>query len=333
MSLCVSLWISNSLLGQNTYRLTGRFENGNTIQENEVFYLNDIGMFNMVDEQNETIVFKSCWWSVEVLDENNDRRVLSSNNVTKDFTFSLNKEAVSTTLLAGLQRISYKDDLNVYHMAKIICYGETADYGIITDTMNIRLNILPAKPQLEISGFTGGQAIGEVEFKIEQKRHNEGVFIETVYDEYGPWSTTSYTLSGLSDILFFQLLINCPMLNMYAEYKVYSCNDFGMVESDILRLDDEIIKDLIASGNVEIESLGDITVFPNPTNGLFSIITERLDIERLFVLNQYGQTMRTIDNPCNVKTIDVSDLPNGHYLICLVTAENKQVRTIKIFKY
>lgn len=62
-----------------------------------------------------------------------------------------------------------------------------------------------------------------------------------------------------------------------------------------------------------------IKLFPNPTTGIFVILSPEGQLD---VINSYGQLMRTYLLTRNESTFDLSDLPNGIYILKLNTGES-----------
>ncbi|MBK8875574.1 MAG: T9SS type A sorting domain-containing protein [Bacteroidetes bacterium] len=60
-------------------------------------------------------------------------------------------------------------------------------------------------------------------------------------------------------------------------------------------------------------------LYPNPTTGIFVIHSPEGKLE---VINSYGQLMRTYSLTRNENTFDLSDLPNGIYILKLNTGKS-----------
>lgn len=72
------------------------------------------------------------------------------------------------------------------------------------------------------------------------------------------------------------------------------------------------------TGISETEAEKNIQIFPNPTNGLLRIESNNLKIQQIQITDMIGKTMMTSEN---VKTLDISGLSEGLYLVSLHTSE------------
>lgn len=70
-----------------------------------------------------------------------------------------------------------------------------------------------------------------------------------------------------------------------------------------------------------------LEIYPNPASNSLTIQTTTANSD-LKIYNQLGQCMKELKIQNNLSTIDISDLPNGQYLIQIVT--DKQLSTKKI---
>lgn len=82
----------------------------------------------------------------------------------------------------------------------------------------------------------------------------------------------------------------------------------------------------IPAGINEQGSLFDIKIFPNPTGDLLTIPIEGQKI--IVITNLLGQTIKTIKT--NEKTISLSDLVTGNYLVSVFNSDNKLLTTKQI---
>jgi hypothetical protein len=56
-----------------------------------------------------------------------------------------------------------------------------------------------------------------------------------------------------------------------------------------------------------------VNIFPNPTNGVFTITSERLKIEDLVIYNIKGQKIFSLLPSANKASVDLSNKPKGVY--------------------
>lgn len=80
----------------------------------------------------------------------------------------------------------------------------------------------------------------------------------------------------------------------------------------------------------EIE-LKKLKIFPNPATDHFRL-TETTDISQLVIYNILGRAVRTFDVNAN-QSFTVSDLPNGVYLVALMDASQKPIKTLRLQKH
>lgn len=80
------------------------------------------------------------------------------------------------------------------------------------------------------------------------------------------------------------------------------------------------------TGMNQSEKLKDLIVFPNPTNGLLTI---HIDGQKtILVTNLQGQIIKTIKT--DTKTISLTDLAAGNYIVTVFNADNKLLTTKQI---
>lgn len=83
--------------------------------------------------------------------------------------------------------------------------------------------------------------------------------------------------------------------------------------------------------DVEIDNIG-ITLYPNPTEGLFTIsgLVELYEIE---ILDLNGSIFQSLSNVSSPVSIDLSTLPNGTYFVNIVHSSNQNLCMKKIIKH
>ncbi len=79
---------------------------------------------------------------------------------------------------------------------------------------------------------------------------------------------------------------------------------------------------------VELKAL---KIFPNPASGYFRL-TETQEIKALVVYNILGRKVRTFDVTSN-QSYNISDLPNGVYLVGMIDGDQKTVKTLRMQKH
>ncbi|MFZ4932000.1 T9SS type A sorting domain-containing protein [Chryseobacterium sp. Mn2064] len=68
----------------------------------------------------------------------------------------------------------------------------------------------------------------------------------------------------------------------------------------------------------------DLTVYPNPTNGPVSIITEKASEAKVYSLD--GKMLKTVQTQKGNNEINISDLPKGVYIIRTATESTKVIK-------
>lgn len=214
-----------------------------------------------------------------------------------------------------------------------ICYGNTIDNATTDEAREETPSTLPKKPQLKLVDFDFPyEQYGWAEFRIIKESNTINSLIVTSYDEYGPFSSTSYPLGEIPDTFYYRIMTEYyPMENLATEYCVSSHNTIGYIRSDTIRLDDEIIEKLLTPSSIKIHSNEKIKISPNPVHDIFSIIGDTDNIKDVLILNQYGQTIKPIKH--QTKFINIADLSSGIYFVKLIGIDDKDINTIKIIKY
>jgi extracellular elastinolytic metalloproteinase len=80
--------------------------------------------------------------------------------------------------------------------------------------------------------------------------------------------------------------------------------------------------------SAQIEDKNKLTVFPNPSKGVFTITGENIDVNKLTVFNALWQK---VNATITQERIDISDLPNGMYFLNYLSLP-KGVQTLKLMK-
>lgn len=74
-----------------------------------------------------------------------------------------------------------------------------------------------------------------------------------------------------------------------------------------------------------------ISVYPNPVVSFISINKDN-NVKQIVVFNLVGRKLKTFEDVVKDQQYDVSDLPNGMYLIQIIDTSNKIVTTQRISK-
>ncbi len=195
-------------------------------------------------------------------------------------------------------------------------YRRIVTSNLIKDTSNIILiniknswgGVLSSTKDTIDSGTTTGtirltNKIGSI-LNWERKKDNED------------WTTLSQTTTSYSEILndtgnyIYRVLVqldNCPSVYS-AEREIYVLGNSSLTDVDL---------------NL------DMKLYPNPSNGNITITSSFTQPVQLRVVNSLGQTIKSETSYISNKTLDLSNVENGTYLIT-ISANGKQTTKILI---
>ncbi|RME10596.1 MAG: T9SS C-terminal target domain-containing protein [Bacteroidetes bacterium] len=74
-----------------------------------------------------------------------------------------------------------------------------------------------------------------------------------------------------------------------------------------------------------------IKIYPNPATEFISIDNTQ-DVKELYILNLVGRKLKVIENVEQDVQYDISDLPNGMYLVQIISHKNKIITTQRLSK-
>lgn len=88
----------------------------------------------------------------------------------------------------------------------------------------------------------------------------------------------------------------------------------------------------IVTKTADIEFGDKISLFPNPTSDLVTVINKSSSkLSKIAIINNDGKKVKSIDFAQN-KTIDISDLPSGNYSVEIASERNKVVKKLTIVR-
>lgn len=148
---------------------------------------------------------------------------------------------------------------------------------------------------------------------------NGWVTIESNYTGTSPYTDTPPVLLGLDYMISFNLSATCTSTKAQDYNSSRSNKSSGAWDPGQ------------STTSIEDEDLGQISVYPNPTNGMLNIYIEQPEqFEMIEVRNLNGQLIFTSNVQSN-SSIDMSDFSNGIYYVRLVsgikTINHKIVKT------
>lgn len=176
------------------------------------------------------------------------------------------------------------------------------------------VSILENEKLTDIKAFSQVQEIRDLNVEGNQNLTNLS-FLERIFD-----------ISSLK-IVDNNILKNCAIPGIC--YHLENDRPATIENNDIGCNDDlEILENCIVS-NIEINDLKNITVFPNPTNGVVKIDNHGLIISSIVVYNFSGQLVKSI-KPTNSSILDISNFPNGlYYLDFIIHGKHHYSKLIK----
>jgi hypothetical protein len=74
-----------------------------------------------------------------------------------------------------------------------------------------------------------------------------------------------------------------------------------------------------------------VTVYPNPATNYISIDNSD-NVKEITIINLVGRKLKTFENVQKDERYDVSELPNGMYLVQIVDNSNKVITTVRVSK-
>lgn len=85
---------------------------------------------------------------------------------------------------------------------------------------------------------------------------------------------------------------------------------------------------IVSISEVELEAL---KIYPNPASDYFRL-TETQEIQQLIVYNVLGRQVKIFDVSSD-QNYDISNLPNGVYLVGMIDRDQERVKTIRLQKH
>jgi len=155
---------------------------------------------------------------------------------------------------------------------------------------------------------------------------------------FGQWSFDNLAVGT------FRILVELPGLNADSVYTVTISEPNSNIGELNYYIDPErgIYTDETGIEEITSSSIGDIHLFPNPSNGSFAISIEKLsgldylDIRTLEIYNMNGQLMESINIDYKgerfTKIIDMNSFENGFYFIKVNSKNKSVVRKLGLMK-
>ncbi len=133
-------------------------------------------------------------------------------------------------------------------------------------------------------------------------------------------------VSTKSDTLNSPLFVFYPRstsLSAYAGQSIYLGIQHSSVNQDRVLIDDILIKEYSPTG-IEVNNTNEtITIYPNPSTGLFTINMGATSKTHIEVYDVMGEIVYSKDNIATTTSIDLTDLSAGVYSLKVISADNK----------
>ncbi len=113
--------------------------------------------------------------------------------------------------------------------------------------------------------------------------------------------------------------------NWISGVSCFMCDSFQMWDKVTVTLDSSKCAPI---GSIEDDLGNGIQVFPNPSNGIFTIESRTSPIQKIYLFNSVGQEIEHVIHDLN--TIDLCEFPNGIYYLHIQTIN--RIEKIKIVK-
>ena len=85
------------------------------------------------------------------------------------------------------------------------------------------------------------------------------------------------------------------------------------------------------SAGIDFPQPTKITVYPNPATNYISIDNAD-NVKKITIINLVGRKLKTFENIQQDERYDVTELPNGMYLVQIIDNSNKVITTVRVSK-
>ena len=316
---------------QKDYYISGEDLEGNEIKQNDVLFINDIRFFEVKSKNDEVVDIQSIKWEIHIQKQDeNFTSILSLSSIEPTYQLQLYSENLidlGRSFWNSMKRMPFENGKSVYFRANVNCSLILNNNEDITLDFPIYLNLLPAKPVLNILG--------------------------TFFDEIPPymWVRCSkteralelYMTYALYDNLGFRLVsITSPCSVDIYEYKILLQDDWDGNEIIVFcaenqfgygAISDEIsVNDINVLVSIPNHKKDDLFIYPNPAKNFITICYENLShIESISFFDITGKLCKKVLCPKS-KDIDISGLSNGIYSLSINLINSSNHKIIKIIK-
>jgi hypothetical protein len=250
----------------------------------------------------------------------NGSEVVSANlpaNVQYTFVFQLNptaggggygyNNATSANLVTVVPSSTVVNSVNISSVASTVAAGSDL---VVNFNYTLANN---GKVKVEVRKFDGTTYLASAGALVKD------IYIDPVVATTGTPVTGSGTLSIPSGTIPSSLLTGNE--NYKVVVTIYDSN-WGYIADKKSNIT------ITASSLGIVENLKEqFTIYPNPVNDILMIGTNALSAKSITIIDVTGRTLKVVKNKENLKSIDVSDLKSGLYI--LIADNNQQYKFVK----
>ena len=188
---------------------------------------------------------------------------------------------------------------------------------------------------MELFLFPVRNAAGEYVWNMEND-YGANLTWNTPEEPVNCWEMTGFNIYRKEEIeKEFVLVANVPAIEGQEEYEYFNPVHSGSVSYIIKAVYEREDETLESDGNViEIyitdiqENDDNVSIFPNPTNGILNIKAE--NIENIRVFNLFGQEIMNINVDNDNCIINMSQFTKGVYMLKVETANGTAMKRIVV---
>jgi hypothetical protein len=303
------------VFSQQTLSISGKYENGETVNNGNIFLLDDYCRFFIRDEDENKPDLTSCVWRFECLDNDSTYIIDREISDNSEFDFLLDKLYVSP---ASLKRIKAGND--VLFQAKISCTGQTSSGENFDLSFPVFLNLLPAVPIINSTVTVVNPEEKKIYINLKLLFDRSDIYELVVREFEWPYTFTNIHPDRLEFNYIYYDYIDSVV------FRAIGANKFGLSDTVI-----KITYMGLLTGLNEIHNGAELSFYPNPFSDVLHIKEEYRDIEKLIITDAGGRTVKII-NKVETPTIPVADLPRGMYIITVSQKQNSENKSFKLIK-
>jgi len=313
------------LIAQDKYKISGIFENGKIIGQNEALFLNDSCTFRVIDSEGTIQFFSTCEWEFNIEHFEENEYSFIKKKLTHPY-FGIKIDSVlykNSSLCKQFKRYTYENDRSIYYKGYIKCKGNLFNGEEINLELPFWVNLLPERALIKILNINWGiydenyQCYDDANMIIQiiSERTDKILVVKPAY------FTTFYFYPDIDPIN------NIGTLDFFEDdaYFVFrSSNENGTVESS----DTLSIPRLSSISTPEIDKR-DIHFYPNPVKDILYIKGDD-SIYSFSIYTLKGDYLFSIHD-C-ISFVDLTALLKGEYLLLYKNKKTKEEGHIKIVK-